>query len=470
MESVTAEGDPGLYTLLAHHWSRAQDPARAMLWMERAGLHALEAQALTEAQAFFGDALGLAAKSSDQARMNLQLGNIALRVRDPQRAFTHLGSALSLRGEQRNNWMRLFRGVLRTFVPSRSPAAAPAGVDLSGIHLSLAELAWLELDHGALWRHSLAALDLATSPEAEALARAMLSQIWAQTGWSGQLRTQRRLVLGQSLSDLKVASKTHFWLAQAALSAGVEGMDLLNHVVTLAGDDPLLLGEARIHTALHCMLQGQPSEAMARLEALDYQPESSILLLESLSLVVRLGCDQLAGRPELEEVDELEQRLLRPMPRLDRILALAAVAGALKEQRSPAPARRHAELALEQLQACTMYSWPLIWAMEQVIQVLGDVPERRPLLLRLALRMARVLPRAGAWRLYWEACLSAGMGRRLRLAKAAWAQSPSQPLLHGRAALLCCQLLGSEHPEYALFATDAARLEASCRGILPPPG
>ena len=470
MESVTAEGDPGLYTLLAHHWSRAPDPARAMLGMERAGLHALEAQALAEAQSFFGDALTLAARASDQARMHLQLGNIALRMRDPTRAHTHLSSALHLRGEQRDHWMRLLRGGLRALAPSRSAAAAPVGVDLSGIHLSLAELAWLELDRTGLWRHSLCALDLATSPEADALARAMLSQIWAQTGWAGPLKTQRRLALGQSLSDLKVASKTHFWLAQAALATGEGGLDLLNHVITLAADDPLLLGAARVHSALDCLLQGQPAEASGRLEALDYLPESSIVLLEPLSLVVRLGCDQLAGGPELEEVDELEQRLLRPMPRMDRILALAAVAGALKEQRSPAPARRHAELALEQLLAGTMLTWPLIWAVEQVIQVLGDLPERRAALLRLAQRMGRSIPRAVAWRMYWEANLVAGLGRRLRLAKAAWAQAGSQPLLRGRAARLCCELMGPDHPEYSRFATDAAHLESACRGLLPPSG
>ncbi|HMA36909.1 MAG TPA: adenylate/guanylate cyclase domain-containing protein, partial [Chloroflexia bacterium] len=54
----TGAGSELLYPLLAHHWGKAQDPAKTLAYLEQAGRHALRSGAYQEAVRFFTEALG----------------------------------------------------------------------------------------------------------------------------------------------------------------------------------------------------------------------------------------------------------------------------------------------------------------------------------------------------------------------------------------------------------------------------
>lgn len=463
MEQETSEGDPGLYSLLAHHWSRAQDPGRAMNWLERAGTHALETRTLPEARAFFADALQLASRPEERWRMHQYLGQIANMLREPRAARQHLEESLALRGGGRPSVWRRLRGQAGALLGRR---LGPPDSSTCGAHQSLAEVAWMELDEEALQAHALAAWEAAESPGEEAQAEAIAAVALQSRGWTSASRRFREMAVERFLPNPLVLAHIRLIASIQVVAGGEPAAELLEQVMGLAHDEPVTSGQAGLHLAILAMLRGQPTEGLARLEGLGTMSDVTRTALDAVALAVRLGCGSLRGAPALEDIDQLEALLEASLPRLDAVMGHAAVAGALMVHRSPGPARFHAEQVLKRLQEGVPLAWPLIWALNQVSEALELAPEHRPTLARLWQQLAVRVPLARPWRTYWESRVRPG-GRALRLAQQAWNEAQDQPLIRGYAARRCLDLLPSDSPGRARFAADVQRLEATWRALIP---
>ena len=93
------------YALLAHHWSNAEQPAKAIEYLEKAGVQALRDFANTEAVAFFERALALADLENTQvdslrrARWELQVGEAYVNISDYINGRRYIESGLAHFGQ-----------------------------------------------------------------------------------------------------------------------------------------------------------------------------------------------------------------------------------------------------------------------------------------------------------------------------------------------------------------------------------
>ncbi|MBN1890204.1 MAG: AAA family ATPase [Thermoflexales bacterium] len=108
-ERTYADDLSSSYPLLAHHWSKAQVPAKAIAYLEKAGEQALHSYANREAVNFFSQALELVgpqladqsagALSEQRARWERQLGEAYLGLGQLRESRQHLEQALMLLGQ-----------------------------------------------------------------------------------------------------------------------------------------------------------------------------------------------------------------------------------------------------------------------------------------------------------------------------------------------------------------------------------
>jgi class 3 adenylate cyclase/tetratricopeptide (TPR) repeat protein len=100
MEQSPAEERDSQLTLLAHHWMRAEDVPKALEYLERAGLQALDRDNSKEAVRFFGEALALGAAQPAVRRgtWHMQLGHAHFHLRESDLSEAHLTEALTLLG------------------------------------------------------------------------------------------------------------------------------------------------------------------------------------------------------------------------------------------------------------------------------------------------------------------------------------------------------------------------------------
>jgi len=100
MEQSPAEERDSHLTLLAHHWTRAEDVPKALEYLERAGLQALDRDNSKEAVRFFGEALALGAAEPEVRRgtWHMHLGHAHFHLRESDLSVSHLTEALTLLG------------------------------------------------------------------------------------------------------------------------------------------------------------------------------------------------------------------------------------------------------------------------------------------------------------------------------------------------------------------------------------
>lgn len=153
---------------LAHHWHEAGDREREALWVEQAGMIALESGACREAVRDLARAIELrrASESPDGLHLAVLEGALAdasFRIGDLQSCRAHAETALRLfREPVPDGPMRWVRGAARETLaflvpkrPSRTPAASgltPFLGDLARAHARLAETCYFSLESGpAIW-------------------------------------------------------------------------------------------------------------------------------------------------------------------------------------------------------------------------------------------------------------------------------------------------------------------------------
>lgn len=103
-ETHRPEDMAALAPLLAHHWDRAQEPARAVPYLELAGRRAVESFANREAIGFLGRAVEIvetgAVEVDDDRRCGweMDMGDASIFITDYDAALRHFGNALRLLG------------------------------------------------------------------------------------------------------------------------------------------------------------------------------------------------------------------------------------------------------------------------------------------------------------------------------------------------------------------------------------
>lgn len=131
------------YSLLAHHWRKAEDSAKAADYLERAGVQALLGGAYQEAAGFFGEAVevGQAAPTLQRARWERHWGEALYGLGRIVESRLHLERAVAVLGYGMPStrwalalgaaWQGLRQAALRLFesfwrpAPVRHPRAAP---------------------------------------------------------------------------------------------------------------------------------------------------------------------------------------------------------------------------------------------------------------------------------------------------------------------------------------------------------
>jgi class 3 adenylate cyclase/tetratricopeptide (TPR) repeat protein len=138
-EASVAAGSAAPFPLLAHHWERAENSAKAMEYLEKAGEQALAASANREAAGFFARAIKLAevarsmlaagpdrdAMDRRRARWERLLGDACLKLAEYARTREHFAKSMAL-------WRHPY--------PATAPALAAAllgQVARQGLHLML---------------------------------------------------------------------------------------------------------------------------------------------------------------------------------------------------------------------------------------------------------------------------------------------------------------------------------------------
>ncbi len=131
-----------LAPLLAHHWDRAGEPARAIPYLERAAEQAVQSFANREARSFLERAKELAAANAvpldaqRRAQWEFWLGEAAIHLSEYNVAGTHLRTALALLGYPLSSgtvgmtagiWRELAAQILHRLRPARFVGAAPPG-------------------------------------------------------------------------------------------------------------------------------------------------------------------------------------------------------------------------------------------------------------------------------------------------------------------------------------------------------
>jgi hypothetical protein len=197
------------------------------------------------------------------------------------------------------------------------------------------------------------------------------------------------------------------------------------------------------------------------MEALEDMPA-----MNTAAMAVRLGAEAMVGQATIEQIDVLEAMLEIAVPRLDAVMGHGAVASALMGQRSPGPARYHAEEVMRLLGESQPVAWPVVWALHQTSEVLEHVFEHQSTLSRLWTQVAARIPMARPWQVYWQSRSRSG-SRARKLAHQAWKLAGEQPLIRGYAARRCVELLPEQSPEAQQYAADLQRLEAMRRRQIP---
>jgi class 3 adenylate cyclase/tetratricopeptide (TPR) repeat protein len=112
-ERTHADDPAPYYALLAHHWSKAEVPEKALLYLEQAGEQALRTGAYQEAVDFLRQARELGGRDPDRlrrARREQHLGAAYWGLGNLRAARPHLEAALALLGEAvptgRGQWVR----------------------------------------------------------------------------------------------------------------------------------------------------------------------------------------------------------------------------------------------------------------------------------------------------------------------------------------------------------------------------
>jgi tetratricopeptide (TPR) repeat protein len=176
-ERVHAQDLAPYLPFLAHHWERAEDVPRALVWLERAAEQALRTYANREVVGFLKRAIDLAERAqvpvddARRARWEGMLGEACLKLADNTAARRHLAAALELSGaplptSKRAEGVDLLRLLgaqighrlapkifLRTDDKERDRFA-------SSVHHSLAEVAFFGHDLPGLLHATFASLNL----------------------------------------------------------------------------------------------------------------------------------------------------------------------------------------------------------------------------------------------------------------------------------------------------------------------
>lgn len=166
--------------LLAHHWERAEDVSRALIWLERAAEQALRTYANREVVGFLKRAIGLAdaadpalglVDDARRARWERMLGEAFLKLADTTSARRHLAAALERAGTplpankraEGLDLLRLLGGqVGHRFAPGLFLKTDDKDRDrfASSVHHSLAEVAFFGHDLPGLLHATFASLNL----------------------------------------------------------------------------------------------------------------------------------------------------------------------------------------------------------------------------------------------------------------------------------------------------------------------
>ncbi|GIW70500.1 MAG: adenylate/guanylate cyclase domain-containing protein [Planctomycetota bacterium] len=282
------------YALLAHHWAQAEEHAKAVLYLDRAGEQALAGGAYAEAISFFSQALGRQAHLPDeqalaQARRRRQLGEAHLGMGDHAAGRRHLDRALALLGWPRPQAaLALATGLvrqlaiqlghrLRPFAWRRAaPAARTERLEGARAYQRLVETFWFTNEPLRLVHAGLRALNLAEragpSPE---LARAYATMAIA----AGSVPLHRVAeYYGRRAVEVAERTARPGALAYALFIAsvyriGVGAWERIARDLERAAElfeqigDRRLLGDTRTVQAMSALYRGQFAESARRFAA-----------------------------------------------------------------------------------------------------------------------------------------------------------------------------------------------------------
>jgi class 3 adenylate cyclase/tetratricopeptide (TPR) repeat protein len=218
------------YPALAHHWGRAEVPAKAMIYLGRAGTQALESGAYEEAARFFQDALAQSQKADApdpllRAGWRRELAEAAYGLGRVEEGRQHLESALADLGfrSPRNHAQRLgglllsaLRQIGHRFRPPRvSQVAEPASEVAMLAYGRLMQIHYLGNDPLAMIEASLKGLNLAERAAPSAVQARIYANLSLSAGVArlhGLAEHYRGLAFGlaQRLEHMPAVAWAHF--------------------------------------------------------------------------------------------------------------------------------------------------------------------------------------------------------------------------------------------------------------------
>jgi class 3 adenylate cyclase len=237
-ERVHAADLSPYFPLIAHHWERAEEPARAIVWLERAAERALRSYANREVVELLARADALARQAhlsiddAVRARWSRLLGEAHLKLAELGPAKEHLAAALALSGKplpatKRALSIDLLRQLATQAAHRLAPTRAMRTDDPDGdrfassIHHSLAEVAFFGHDMGGLLHATFASLNLgerASSTRETVNGLGTLAHVASMAGLRGLARSYRARSL--ALAEREGALPTVAFAHQIAATYG----------------------------------------------------------------------------------------------------------------------------------------------------------------------------------------------------------------------------------------------------------
>jgi len=335
--------------LLAHHWTRADNPPAAIPYLAQAGEQALAHYANAEAVRFFTEAIALDARSNGagdlvrRARWEWQLGRAHLQLSHNRRSRAHLVRSLALLGRPvpRTPWGmtastvgQMARQVVHRVRPFGSRAASEHErailVQAADIHHELSEIAYFSNDLGLLLYTTVHTLNLAEAAGVGGQLARAYATAGVATGAAGLHRAarfycRRSLENAQRTGDLPARAFSQ--LACGVYYSGVAAWERLDDLLARSAELFERLGDhyrweltlaQRAYMFLH---RGQFARARGLLERAhaSASPDGAVqsLLLSTAGLLV---ADLAESRSDASRVVELEALLARNTQRSEAVL------------------------------------------------------------------------------------------------------------------------------------------------------
>ena len=338
-EELERAHTPDRLGLLAHHWTHAELPDRAVVYLGQAGEQAFLAFASREAITYLNEALAANDRlarpltAATRARWHQMLGEAHVKLGEYHAARHHLAQSLRHLGYRPPGatlWvvagvfghllLQIFNRVVPAAIVRRSGEAAQVARDAARIYQALSELAFFEQSPLHLTHAALAGLNIA---ERSGFARELAvnySTVAILFGVLDLHRIARSYVeRARAAAELDGTSAT---LAYTSLLRTVYGQSVperawLEHDLPAAIVRFAALGDRpRVHISL-------ANEAFFRLIIEDFvgaartatmlfeHLESSSPQIQNFALVQSLSLDLLRGAPDLAHLDRLETLLQR---------------------------------------------------------------------------------------------------------------------------------------------------------------